>query len=130
MSKKYAINQTFKVHRSDLLIRWLVVLHAVAIVAAFINALDPIYKVIITIMILVSLIVYLKREINCHDLLIRHSSESGWALAYPENNFYTIEILESTILTRYVIVLHLFKTKKNRLFLFVETRCFMMNIES
>ena len=96
------------------MIRWLVVLHVIAIVAAFINALDPIYKVIITIMILVSLIVYLKREINCHDLLIRHSSESGWALAYPENNFYTIEILESTILTRYVIVLHFIQNKKKQ----------------
>ena len=94
--------------------KWLVVIHAIAIVAAFINALAPIYKVIITIMVLVSLLVYLKREINFHGLLIRHSNEAGWEVAHLENNFYTIEILASTILTRYIIVLHFIQNKKKQ----------------
>ena len=114
MSKKYAINQTFKVHRSGLLIRWLVVLHAIAIVAAFINALDLIYKIIITIMILVSLFIYLKREINFHGLSIRHSTEFGWEVAYSENNFYAIEIVASTVVTRYIIILHFVQNKENQ----------------
>ena len=114
MSKKYAINQTFKVHRSSLLIRWLVVLHAIAIVAAFINALDLIYKIIITAMVLVSLLVYLKREINFHGLLIRHSTALGWEVAYSENNFHVIELLASTVVSRYIIVLHFVQNKENQ----------------
>ena len=114
MSKKYESSQTFKIHRSALLIRWLIVLHAIAIVAAFINALDLIYKVVITIMVLVSLLVYLKREINFHGLLIRHSVEFGWEVAYSENNFYAIKVLTSTIITRYIIVLHFMQNKKKQ----------------
>jgi len=114
LSKKYAINQTFKVHRSSLLIRWLVVLHAIAIVAAFINALDLIYKIIITAMVLISLYIYLKRENDFHGLSIRHSTEFGWEVAYSENNFYAIEILASTVVTRYIIVLHFMQNKKNQ----------------
>ncbi len=96
------------------MIRWLVVIHAIAIVAAFTNALDPIYKVIIAIMVLVSLLVYLKREINFHGLLIRHSTGFGWEVAYSENNFYVIKILASTIITRYLIVLHFMQNKKKQ----------------
>ena len=114
MSKKYETNQTFKVHRSDLLIRWLIVLHAIAIGAAFINALDLIYKIIITTMVLVSLLVYLKRENSFQGLSIRHSTEFGWEVAYSENNFYAIEILASTVITRYIIVLHFVQNKENQ----------------
>ncbi len=96
------------------MIKWLVVIHAIAIIAAFINALDLIYKVIITLMVLVSLLVYLKRQINFHDLLIRHSNEAGWEVAHLENNFYTIEVLASTILTRYIIVLHFIQNNKKQ----------------
>ena len=124
MSKKYEINQTFKIHRSALLIRWLVVLHAIAIVAAFINALDLVYKVIITLMILVSLLIYLKREINFHGLLIRYSSGFGWEIAYSENNFYAIEILASTIITRYIIILHFIHNNKKQTILICKDALF------
>ena len=114
MSKKYETNHTFKIHRSLLLTRWLVFLHAIAIVAVFINALDLIYKVIITLMVLVSLLVYLKREINFHDLIIRYSTEFGWEVAYSENNFDAIEVLDSTVITRYIIILNFIQNKKKQ----------------
>ena len=114
MSKKYEKNHTFKIHRSLLLTRWLVFLHAIAIVAVFINALDLIYKVIITLMVLVSLLVYLKREINFHDLIIRYSTEFGWEVAYSENNFDAIEVLDSTVITRYIIILNFIQNKKKQ----------------
>ena len=65
-------------------------------------------------MVLVSLRVYLKREINFRGLLIRHSSGFGWEVAYSENNFYAIEILASTILTPYIIILHFIHNKKKQ----------------
>ncbi len=114
MSKKYETSQTFKVHRSGVLVRWLIVLHAIAISAVFINALDLIYKVIITFMVLVSLIVHLKREINFHGLSIRHNSEIGWEVAYSENNFHAIEILASTVIMRYIIILHFMQNKEKQ----------------
>ncbi len=114
MSKKYEISQVFKVHRSALLTRALVVLHAIAIVAVLINALDLIYKVIISLIVLVSLFVYLKRENNFQGLLIRHSSGLGWEVAYLDNNFYAVDILASTVITRYIIVLHFLQNKKKQ----------------
>ena len=89
-------------------------MHAIAIVAAFINALDLIYKIIITAMVLVSLLVYLKREINFHGLLIRHSTTLGWEVAYSEYNFHVIELLASTVVSRYIIVLHFVQNKENQ----------------
>ena len=89
-------------------------IHAIAIITAFINALALIYKVIITVMVLVSLLVYIKREINFHGLLIKHSNGGGWEVARSGNNFFTIEILSSTIITRYIIVLHFIQNKKKQ----------------
>ena len=89
-------------------------MHAIAIVAVLINALDLIYKVIISLMVLVSLFVYLKREYNFQGLLIRHSSGLGWEVAYLENYFYAVDILASTVITRYIIVLHFLQNKKKQ----------------
>lgn len=65
-------------------------------------------------MVLVSLLIYVKREINFHGLLIRHSSGLGWEVAYSENNFHVIEILASTVITRYLIALHFIHNNKKQ----------------
>jgi hypothetical protein len=88
------------------LLKGLFVLHAIAIIAALTNALTTSYKIILVIAILVSLIVYLKRENNVKGLTLRHAEVSGWEITSLENQFSSIQVLPSTVITQYLIVLH------------------------
>ena len=104
MSKKFAVTQTFNIESSRFLINWLFALHAIAILATFTNSLSIVYKIILLIGILVSLIVQLKREDNFKGLILRYSEVTGWEITSLENQFSSIQILPSTVITHYLIV--------------------------
>lgn len=104
MSKKYATVLLFKIKQSPLLIKWLVLLHTIAVIATVFNSLAVAYKLVMIILILISLFVYLKHANKTY--IIRYSTLSGWVIAYSKNNFYPIEIVKSTVLTRFFIILH------------------------
>jgi len=106
LSKKFAVTQTFNIESSRFLINWLFALHAIAILATFTNSLSIVYKIILLIGILVSLIVQLKREDNFKGLILRYSEVTGWEITSLENQFSSIQILPSTVITHYLIVLH------------------------
>lgn len=112
LSKKYATTRTFKINKSPLLKNWLAVIHIIAIVVAFFNALTLTYRLIIIFSIVISFIFYLKRLKNVY--WIRYSSLSGWELSYAENVYFPIEILPSTVLTTYLIVLHFKQLNKQK----------------
>ena len=106
LSKKYAKTKIFEINQSPLLIKWLVAIHAIAIFAACLNALELAYKIVIISLILFSLFFYLRRELRFHDFSIVHSMANGWEMALSDNHFHTVKILASTVVTPYLIVLH------------------------
>lgn len=79
-------------------------MHAVAFFAAMINNLAITYKLISVPLLLVSLFYYLKH--SNQQFIIRHKLLSGWEIAFIENHFITTEILPSTVISPYLIVLH------------------------
>ena len=113
LSKKYANTQTFKINQSPLLNKGLIVLHIIAIFAVFLNALILTIKFFIIALVLLSLFYYLKQSLNFKGISIRHNSEFGWEIIDSENYFNPIEILSTTVLTHYLIVLH-FKKQNNK----------------
>ncbi len=115
LSKKFAVPQTFKIGQSPFLIKWLFAIHAIAIFAALTIALTTVYKIVLVVAILVSLIAYLVKENNFIGLTLRHVEVSGWEIASFENQFSSIQLLPSTVLTQYLIVLHYkIQNKKKR----------------
>ena len=106
MLNKYAITQTFKIKSSSLLIKCLVALHVMAVFAAIFNTLELSYKVIIIALVIISLWRYVKREVAAKAFSIRFSSISGWEVAMLDDSFDAIEILPTTVITPYLIVLH------------------------
>jgi len=91
----------------------LAILHFIAIIAVFINALTMLYKMILTVFILISLFFYIKKEFNFRGLTLRHAASCGWEIAFLEKEFSLIQILPSTVITHYLIVLH-YKTQKHK----------------
>ena len=88
--------------------------HVFAIIASTLNALALGYKIALIICILISLFVYLRKEAVFKGVSIRYDSLSGWEMAQPSNAVYRhIQILPSTVITPYLIVLHL-KTNNNQ----------------
>ena len=106
MLNKYAITQTFKIKSSSLLIKCLVVLHVMAVFAAIFNTLELSYKIIIIALVIISLWRYVKREVAAKAFSIRFSSISGWEVAMLDDSFDAIEILPTTVITPYLIVLN------------------------
>lgn len=83
-------------------------MHVFALIASTLNALALDYKIALIIFILVSLFVYLRKEAVFKGVSIRYGSLSGWEMAQPSNATYKpIQILPSTVITSYLIVLHL-----------------------
>lgn len=111
LSKKSAPSQTFIIKPSSLLLKWLVLMHLLAILTTLICALSFSYQAIIIILILGSLWFYAQQGLKKHEIAIRYSSAFGWEIAVLEHNFFSIEILPSTVITAYLIILH-YKTHK------------------
>jgi hypothetical protein len=105
--KKYATTRIFKIHQSSLVIKALWASHIIAFTSVFLTALMLIYKAIIIALIFISLFYYLKRETKFPVFFIRHSLAFGWEIAILENHFHSFDVLSSTVLTHFLIVLHI-----------------------
>ena len=105
MSKKYEITKLFKINVSILLIKSLIVLHALAVIAICITPLFFVYKIALLIAVLIGLFVSVNKALKFKKCNIRHSL-IGWEISYGENNFSSIDILPSTVITPYLLVLH------------------------
>lgn len=82
-------------------------MHLLAIVASVLNALALGYKITLVIFILISLFFYLRKEVKFKDTSIRYNSLSGWKIAQENSVYIPTQILPSTVITPYLIVLHL-----------------------
>lgn len=107
LSKKSAITQIYNIYQSSSVVVGLCLLHTIAFVPVYLSAIVFIYKAILSGSIVFSLFFYLKQEIKKPNFTIRHNLKTGWEIADQNNYFQSIEILPSTVLTPYAIVLHI-----------------------
>jgi len=110
--KKSEPTQLFKINQSSLLIKCLLILHLLPIPFIFLISLPYISRVLLIVSILMSLWLYLRKEIYFKSRWIRYSSMKGWEFAdfYPV--FFQMQVLPSTVLTPYLLILH-FKLQNN-----------------
>lgn len=93
------------------MIKGLVIFHLLSVVAVFISELALAYKVILWDAIIVSLLFYLGKHFAHKGQYIRYSSRNGWEL---DQAFYPIEILTSTVITSYLLILHFEQQNKRK----------------
>jgi len=103
--------KVFIIRQSSCLCFALSGMHFLAIVATYQNSLDISIKVTIILLILISLTRNLKREFQFQSVFIRISLQKGWEITFVDNCFIAMEILPSSVISPYFIVLH-FKPQK------------------
>ncbi len=81
-------------------------MHALAVCVVIFTAIPLAPKVILVILILFSLLFYLKQQVGLKEITLRNTSEFGWEISNNSDQFDLVEILPSTVLTRYLIILH------------------------
>jgi len=84
-----------------------------SIFPVFVASISLVYKSLLFIAIIASLLIYRAREIKRNAMLIRYIPELGWGITSQEQDYYSIEVLPSTVITSFFIVLH-FKRHKNK----------------
>ncbi len=104
MSKKYATTHTYKINPSSWQNNYLICLHSIAIFSLVLSGLILLYKTAIIILILISLVFYLKPQRE--EYYIRYSDAFGWQISFSNNQYQAIQILTSTVITSYLIFFH------------------------
>lgn len=112
MLKKSANTQIFSISYSSLLVYGLIAIHFLAFIAAGLNSLALIYKIALWVLIITSLIIYLRRSNK--EFFIRYGSTSGWEIADSENSYLPITILASTVICPYLTVLHFYRKNQKK----------------
>jgi hypothetical protein len=107
LSKKFATARLFKVNKSARLLHFLVIIHALAGVACLTNALPFLYKILLLVTVGASFFLNLRRyHIQFQPYQLKYHQDSGWSIAIENDNFQTLEILPSTVITIWLIALH------------------------
>lgn len=107
MSKKSATAQLFSVNKSRLLIRWLIFTHTLAAFAGLANGLPWVYKIIAVLLVLCSLFIYLRRyHYQFQPYQLKYNEDASWSVAFRNNEFQTVQLLPTSVITAWLIVLH------------------------
>lgn len=105
--KKSAQTQIFKVNHSKCLLKSLLALHLLPIPFIFLCSLSFNNKLLLLVVLFISLLVYLKREICLYGITISFSTIKGWEFGGIDGVFLPIQVLPSTVLTPYLLILHI-----------------------
>jgi len=119
MFNRHLSPKVFIIKQSSLLCFSLSGMHLLAIVALYQNKLDFSARVVLVFIVLISLIRHLKREFQFQSVSIRISSEKRWQISFVDSYFITIEILPSTVISPYFIILHFKQHQKPKQTLFI-----------
>ena len=104
MSKDYEVNLNLSLKPSIRLRKVMVFMHGLALVASLINAMALTFKMILFSVICIHCWISVKRlsRVNYH---IKYIEGLGWQLSEGQD-FVSIEILSSTVITTKVLFLH------------------------
>jgi hypothetical protein len=114
LSKKYEITARYKINQSSLLTKCLLALHCLSAFAVLLSSLDLEYKALLWSAVFFSLLFYSSKERDFNGLLIRHSSLKGWELADLDGIYCPIEVLPSTVISSYLLVMHFNQKNKQK----------------
>ncbi len=113
------ITVVFIIRQSSILIYGLILLHLTAVIAALCNGLDFGVRLGVGALILASLFYYLKRELRFQSIFIRHGPINGWEIAYSAGRYIAVDILPSTVVSPYLVILHFKQTDKLKQTIFI-----------
>jgi len=116
---QYLSPKVFIIKQSSLLCFALSGMHVLAIVVTYLNKLDISVRIAVIFIILISLIRNLKREFQFQSISIRISSQKGWQISFGDSCFITMDILPSTVISPYFIVLHFKQQQMQKQTLFI-----------
>ncbi len=95
------------------MVKLLYAIHTIAMVGVVISGIAWLYKTVLVITVLISLWIYIQRELKLKGLTLQYAGSTGWEMAFLEASFSPIKVLASTVTTHYLIVLH-YKTQKQK----------------
>jgi len=111
--KKSELPFTIEVKQSHYLLAFIIISHGLALLSSFLIAVQLWIKIIVLCLIAGSLLFYLhsyRQKRYCYTF--KHTAEFGWELA-GHSGFSAIRILNSSVITLFVIILHVeYDTKK------------------
>lgn len=119
MLKKYEKTTEFSINKSFLLIKLLTGVHFVSMCSLYFSSIAFVYKLVIFFAIAISLLINIYRELNFSEITIRHNSFGGWDIALSKNEFQTIEVLSSTVVTPNFVFLHFKKQEMSKQAIFI-----------
>lgn len=106
MDKRGPASFQWSVQASALQRRFLTIVHLVALMALWVSAIEPFYKALLVLVIIISGWCYGRRYGRSHGAVaIRYTDAFGWELS-DNNDCQPIRILKSTVVMPWVIVLH------------------------
>ena len=105
MSKNAQQTQHFRIAPSRRIRNVFDVLHVCAALACWLNALQPFYRLILTVVVLVLWGLNRKRW-KAAPIHLRYTGNSGWAVSSDGLNYLTAVVLETTVVTNTLIFLH------------------------
>ena len=97
-------NYSWQIHQSKLLRRLLALSYVLTISACVFNSLSLAIKLSLVILIVLHGFFTL-RKLSCEDWQLDYDEQNGWQL-FEFNYLNNIEILPSTVLSRYFVFLH------------------------
>ncbi|NOQ76836.1 MAG: hypothetical protein GQ475_03405 [Methylococcaceae bacterium] len=106
MLKKSEEIEIYSINQSVMLIKWYILIHILAVSAVFLSSLFLFYKTLVLIVILLGLWMVLNRQMEFDKVVIRHRLKTGWDISFLEGIFDSIEVLPSTVITPYILILH------------------------
>lgn len=117
-SLKFNSLQQFHITKSRRLCWMLMLIHGLAGVASWLNALPMLFKLLILLLIIISLSRYLQHFwYQFQPYTLSYTAASGWKIGLKNNSLDMIQLLATSVMTTQLIVLHfrLQNGKKHRL---------------
>lgn len=105
MSKNLEQNFDFALGRSRILSRVVSILHALALVASWMNSLPPFFHWVLSVLVIVSW----RRQLlslETGSTLLRYTPNAGWYMSYAGTEYLPIVVQSSTVVSRLLIALH------------------------
>jgi hypothetical protein len=85
----------------------LVVVHGLAGIASLVNALPILFKLLILLAVIISLLRYLQHFwYQFQPYTLSYTAASGWKISLKNNSLELIQVLATTVITTQLIVLH------------------------
>ncbi|NOS87248.1 MAG: hypothetical protein HOP34_01680 [Methylococcaceae bacterium] len=100
------------VRPSKHLCRWLIAMHTLALLACWANAWPGGLKLLASVAVCASA-AWTVRQTKAHTFTLKHSNALAWQIQ-DDSGWHSIDILQSTVITRFAVFLHYQYKDKNR----------------